>query len=115
MSKQDYKPCGCVGIITDSIRKKLFEGIFPNDEIPLRHPLVDGRAQTGNEEYTFYHVDKNALTEAQKEMIAERLSPIFNLPKDEILKDFDNPDFKVPLKSDGVIVSWCPRHFRAAL
>jgi len=110
------KQCSCTATITDQERKKRLEGIFENDDIPIRVPIPVGVAETPHHgEYQFYEVDKSRITEEQKYKIAERLAPVFNLTLDEIVKDFDNPDFKVPLRSDSCIVSWCAMHSRLVL
>ena len=107
--------CCCTATITDPIRKARFAGIFPNDNIPLKHPMVAGTAKTGNETYPFYEVAFNRLSEEQKKEIAKRVAPTFGLTENEILADMANPTFKIPLKADSVITSLCPLHSRMVL
>ena len=107
--------CDCTASITDPVRKARFAGIFPNDDIPIKHPMVAGTAKTGNEIYQFYDVAVDRLSEEQKREIVKRVAPVFGLKEQEILADMANPEFKIPLKVDSIITSWCKLHSRMVL
>ena len=107
--------CSCTATITDPERKARFAGIFPNDDIPIKHPMIAGTGQTGNETYQFYEVAKERFTEDQRLQVAKVLAPVFDLPESEILKDIADPEFKIPLKAYGLIVSFCKLHSRMVL
>ena len=107
--------CTCSVIISDPERKARFAGIFENDHVPIKHPLIEGRAQTGNEVYEFYEAAVERFSEEQKRQIAARVAPVFHLSEQKILADMNNPDFKIPIKADSCSVFWCELHVRCAL
>jgi hypothetical protein len=113
--------CTCAAKITDPERAKRFAGIFENDWIPIRYPLIAGTARTVQNdrlvEYEFYEVAIERLTPEQKQKVAEAVAKagFDDVTVEEVLRDFDKPNVTIPLRADGVIVHWCERHVRAAL
>ncbi|MGI0081565.1 MAG: hypothetical protein ACRECH_18345 [Nitrososphaerales archaeon] len=107
--------CDCYATITDTERKKLFEGVFPDEYIPISNPLPAGRAKTGREVYTFYQVDKARLTPEMKHKIAERVGRKFSLSIEQVLKDMEDPEYRIPLKGDGLVITFCRLHSRMIL
>lgn len=104
--------CKCCAQIQDPERKARFAGIFEDDWIPVAFPVIAGNATTNSEDYEFYKVDKSRLTKEQIEKIAARLSPVFHISVEEIIKDFENPEFVIPLKADSCMMMFCELHTR---
>lgn len=113
--------CTCTATITDPERAKRFAGIFPNDCIPIRYPLIAGGARTIRNEvaevYSFYEAAIERFTPEQKRKVAERVATagFRGVTVEEALRDMENPKMVIPLRADGVIVSWCELHVRATL
>lgn len=107
--------CSCYAIITDPIRKARLSGIFPEDHIPIKSPLVSDKAATGEEVYDFYELDKGRVNPEQRRLVANRLAPAFDVLEDQILQAFEDPRIKIPLRADSVVVVWCEKHARVAL
>ena len=113
--------CTCTGKITDPERAARFAGIFPNDEIPIRYPILAGAGRVernGRQEtFEFYEVAIERFTEEQKQRVAVAVSKAGfpHLTVDEVLRDMGNAKMIIPLRADGVIVSWCELHVRCAL
>jgi hypothetical protein len=104
------RSCECTVKITDPERRKRFEGIFKNDKIPIKYPLPAGKGRIGKEIFQFYELDKSRLSEEQKLTIIKRIASAFYLSFEEVYHDFNDPSFKVPIKVDSCVVSWCPLH-----
>lgn len=113
--------CTCTATITDPERAARFADIFPNDRIPIRYPLLAGKARVvrndSPETFDFYEVAIERFTPEQKRKVAEAVAAagFRNVTAEEAQKDMDDPKMVIPLKADSVITSWCELHMRAAL
>jgi len=109
-------PCSCYAIIADPIRKERFSGIFPDDQVPIKGPLVnEALAETSGEVYQFYELDKSRISPEQRQNLIERLAPAFDVSPEAVQQAFEDPTIKIPLRADHVIVQWCELHARLAL
>lgn len=107
--------CSCYAIITDPIRKGRFSGIFPDDQVPIKGPLANNAlAETGDELYQFYELDKSRISPEQRQRLIERLAPTFDVSRETVEQAFEDPKVKIPLRADHVVVTWCEHHARLA-
>ena len=107
------RACDCYGTIHETERANYWKGVFPEDKIPLAHPLREGRAKTGTETYDFYKVDMARVSEDQLKEIVKRASAKFGITEEVALAS--SKEHGIPLKSDGVSVFWCSLHSRLVL
>lgn len=109
-------PCSCYAIITDPIRKERFSGIFADDHVPIKGPLLnEALAETDGELYQFYELDKSRINPEQRQRLIERLAPAFDVSRETVQRAFEDPNVKIPLRADLVVVQWCEHHTRLAL
>jgi hypothetical protein len=60
-----------------------------------------------------YEGDASVLTEEQRKRLIEKMTEKFNVSRAEVEKGLEAG--VVPIKADGVTVTWCERHVRAAV
>lgn len=102
--------CECYGFLND-LQKELFEGIFPENMVPLKNPIPH-RGPLGHEIHQYYLVNLARVTPEQKEKLAKVLAAKFQTPEQEVLADLQNPDHELPLRAEGLSVAFCSLHTR---
>jgi hypothetical protein len=103
--------CGCEATISeDDPRAEIWLYIFGKKSFPLKHPLP---MNMGKIVGTGYEGDATVLTKDQRERMIEIMTKKFNIKPIDVTSVLDKGI--VPIKSEGVIVSWCEKHSRAAL
>ncbi len=101
--------CGCEASISDKDpRADIWRAALGKTSIPIVWPLyVSNPSFPGR---GFLQGDSTALTDAQKEMMADLISQKFNLPAVEVLHDLTTGPF--PILDEHVTVTFCKDHSR---
>jgi len=103
--------CGCEATITEKDpRAEIWLYVFGKRSFPLRHPLPQNM---GDVVGLGYEGDATALTNEQKERLIEKMTQKFHIEREDVTTVLD--EGIVPIKAEGVIVSWCKKHSLAAL
>lgn len=102
--------CDCIATPTkDHLDYNIFNEVFP-DGIPIKPIAFLAKIKTIKDR--FWEVDKSRLTSGQKAFMLDFLSQRFNLPKEEVVRDMEDPKKKFPLRDRGLIFSFCRLHSR---
>jgi hypothetical protein len=102
--------CGCKATISEKDpRAEIWLYVFGKREFPLKHPLPVNTKPYG----LMYEGDASALSEEQRERLIEKMIEKFRISRDEVTKVL--AEGVVPIKIDGVTVSWCRKHSLAVL
>jgi hypothetical protein len=102
--------CGCVAEIdADDPRAEIWLYVLGRLTFPLRHPLPMNTRQG----WRVYEGDAGALTPEQRERLIEKMVEKFKISRAEVERVLD--EGSVPIRTEGVVVYWCPWHAREAV
>jgi len=103
--------CGCRATISENDpRAELWQYIFGSRSFPLKHPLPMNMGPVVGQGY---EGDATELTPEQRERLIEAMTKKFGITRADVNQSLLMGI--VPIKADGVTVSWCSRHSRAIL
>lgn len=104
--------CGCEATITDGdTRAEIWQYVFGKKSFPLIHPLPSRNPNFPGK--LFFQGDATELTKEQRERLIEKMTQKFSVSREHIEQTLK--EGIVPILDDHIIVSWCPKHYRAAI